>query len=132
MKKVTRMLFAVLILSSFLAAPAEARPVKAAPKAVAVKTVAADTKDQVALEAAWISSPEYQAAVKAAADAYAKKMNVRCQGFVDASAAIKAYNVYTPPGAEAARDRLVKLQIVSLACAKTHDDGMARAALLRM
>ena len=123
MRKTMQALFAVLACLSFLAASVEARQ---------TKTNASDSY-AVALEAAWIAGgPGYQAAVSKAADAYAKKMDARCQGFVDASAAIKAYSVYTPPAAKAARDRLVKLQVVSLACMAKHNDGMARAARLRM
>ncbi len=132
MKKVMQVLFAVLVAASFLVSPAEARQVKAKQKATMAKTVN-NADDQVALEAAWIAGgKDYQAAVNKAADAYAEKMNARCQGFVDTSAAVKVYNVYTLPGAEAERNRLVKIQIVSLACATMYGDGLERAARLRM
>lgn len=101
--------------------------------AFAQKKVTVVVNDLPALEAAWVAGgAEYRVAVNKAADAYAAKMNTHCQGLVDAKAAIVAYGVHTPRGTEAARDRIVKLQVATLACMGKYDDGIKRAALLRM
>lgn len=87
--------------------------------AVAQKTITATgaPTDWVTMEAMWSAGgPEYRATVSELADKYAAKMDRRCYALVDVQPAIKAYSVYTPPGAEKTRDALVKKQVASLVC----------------
>ncbi len=79
-----------------------------------------------------VMSNAYQQAVIDASYWYAEMMDADCKvkGPFDVSAVAQAYRVYTPPGMEAARDKLLVKQIAALACITVFQDGERRVEKL--